>query len=574
MISRRSMTALLLGVAAVGCSRDRHVPFGLEQEQDSPLQTEALVPVEPLVGEVYPPGEQVTLTAAEATMALPEGHALASLQVDLNTDTQPDVFYLQASENRTELAVGIASGSRLDRRFVAEFQVPLDCQDARGTLQSLGKKMALATAEHTCPEGQRLTYWIATVEAQPRVRERITLLPPTESNPAAMSLSIAAEDRDQDGHDDVVATFVVNGAEVPIVWLDRPGGFARDASEPESTLRELAQSAAAGGTAKAVIKNARATLAVFEALCREGGESRIGLSGTHGIQCQRSEGAGAAAALLVRTLVRQGRLVEARRAMDWLTHPNVTVPPKDQERVTQAWRKARTPRSITWQSVDTETGEATLSFENSSTLLIRAGRARTIDLSSRTRTNLRRDEGPPPIHDPTNSFAARRVYRTCKGYEAEVRSLIGQARRRNRVLIASEPQPPPCDPLRDRIAGPDEWQVLGWAPQGLLAVRGTRLRIVPLDTRARLAGQPVDLQPDALPPAPLSGAAITPTGSHYIIATQHGLLLRKLGASAKGVWIRPADWDAVAGSVRSVALSPDATAVAVHKGTDIRVIRW
>lgn len=565
---------MLVLVATLGCSRDRQVPFGLEPSLDAPAEPTTEVPAEPTVGEVYPPGEQLTLNVGEAAHAFSSGHALASLPLDLDEDGALDLFYLRADAQRTELGIALQRTQHLDPRGVAEFVVPDECQDARGTLSVLNAKMVLATVEHVCPDGERETYWLATVEAQPRIRERITLLPPTEANPTAISLTIAAADQDQDGHDDVVVTFVVGGMQVPVTWLDRPGGFARDTHQPEQALHERAQEAAKSTVGADAMKRAREVLSAFETLCREGGDARVGFSGTQGIQCKDSEGAGVAAAVLVRALVRQNKFFEAHRVMEWFTHPDVNVPTAELDKVRATWKKARTPAKVKWESVDTESSEATLWFQDAITLRVGGARPREIDLRSKTRTSIRRPDGVPPVHDPSKRFGVRQVLRTCNGYEAEIQSLTGQAKRRSRALLVQEPQPSPCSPLKERKSSPDEWQVLGWAPQGLVAFRGTRLRVVPLDTTARPAGQPIDLQPDGLPPAPLAGAAVTPTGSHHVLATRDGLLLRQLGRNAKAIWIRPSDWDSVAGDVRNVALSPDATLIAVRKGSDIRVVRW
>ena len=57
-----------------------------------------------------------------------------------------------------------------------------------------------------------------------------------------------------------------------------------------ATLQQLADSAwtSLDSDLRGAQQRALAVLDAFVALCRESGAARIGLSGTHGIQCQRS----------------------------------------------------------------------------------------------------------------------------------------------------------------------------------------------------------------------------------------------------------------------------------------------
>jgi hypothetical protein len=119
-----------------------------------------------------------------------------------------------------------------------------------------------------------------------------------------------------------------------------------------------------------------------------------------------------------------------------------------------------------------------------------------------------------------------------------------------------------------------EWAVLGWAPQGLVAATGDRLRIVPVDELGKTAGQPIDLRPGSPLPAPVRGARITPDGNRYVIPHPEGIVVREWQRGGSGLWLRPSDWTQVPGELRAIAISPSGKRIAVQKGNEIRGLTW
>jgi len=132
----------------------------------------------------------------------------------------------------------------------------------------------------------------------------------------------------------------------------------------------------------------------------------------------------------------------------------------------------------------------------------------------------------------------------------------------------------PCKTPIDRPASAFEWAVLGWAPQGLVAASGDLLRVVPLDAFAKPAGAPIDLSIGSPLPAPIRGARITPDGSRYVIPHAEGVVIRDWRKGGSGRWLRPENWDAVPGAIRSIALSPNGRQIALQKGSEIRLLSW
>jgi hypothetical protein len=178
----------------------------------------------------------------------------------------------------------------------------------------------------------------------------------------------------------------------------------------------------------------------------------------------------------------------------------------------------------------------------------------------------------PPIRDPDSRYAVRTVRATCAGFEAEVGAI--RSKQTHRVPIERRSANVPCKTPIDRPASAFEWAVLGWAPQGLVAASGDLLRVVPLNAFAKPAGRPIDLSAGSPLPAPVRGARITPDGSRYVIPHLEGVVVRDWRKGGAGLWLRPTNWNAVPGQLRSIAISPDGQRVAIQKGSEIRLLTW
>jgi len=459
-------------------------------------------------------------------------------------------------------------------RTIDSFMVPGHCLEPKAEIRQLSESLVGVRVEHTCETGPRQNFWVLSVEAQPRVRERITVLPPNRDSGVPIELSLRIEDQDSDGYDDVIADTRIGEMVVPLTWLNRPGGFARDPSQPEATFQELADRAAAilGPDAFGAEKLAVQVLDAFRAFCRESGAARLGLSGAQGLQCQRSPGAARASTVAAAAAIKKGDFVRALEFQRWWAHPATQPTTEDRKRVHAAWQRTKAKSTATWKRLDSETSPASLHFLDSDTLVVGGRQPRKIQISTGARTSLSELELLPAIRDPEGRFRVDGVRVTCAGFEAKVRPVRGK--RTHRVPIDRTAVGTPCKTPIDRPASAFDWAVLGWAPQGLLAATGDRLRIVPLDALAKPAGRPIDLAPGSPLPAPIRGARITPDGSRYVIPHSQGIVVRDWKTEATGLWLRPSDWDTVLGEVRSVAISPDGGRVAVQKGTEIRLLTW
>ena len=565
----------LVGGLLWGCKGRKQVPFGLQDaavpiERDAGIDEDAAVLP---IGDSFEP-DQVEVKIADSTLVLQAGYALAALQLDLDGSEPIDALVVSADPQEVWLQAAYPRGLDVSARKIDSFLVPSHCTEPAAEIRQLSASLVGVRVEHSCETGKRTNLWLLTIEAQPRVRERITVLPANERSTAPIQLGLRVEDRDSDGYEDVVAAVRIGETEIPLAWLNRPGGFARDVSEPEASLRELADDAweSLDSDLRGAQTRARAVLDAFVALCRESGAARIGLSGTQGLQCQQSPATARAVSVAMAAAIERGAFVRALELQRWWEGMATRPTPEERELVQAAWRKAKADTTAAWRVIDNEGGAAWLYFLDNDTLVVDSRVRRAVQLSSGSKTRLSEADTLPPIRDPDNRYSVRSVRATCAGFEAEVGPIRGK--QSHRVPIERRPGAVPCRTPIDRPASAFEWAVLGWAPQGLVAASGDLLRVVPLNAFAKPAGRPVDLSAGSPLPAPIRGARVTPDGSRYVIPHVEGIVVRDWRKGGTGLWLRPADWHTVPGALRSIAISPDGRRVAIHKGSEIRLLTW
>ncbi|MGB5192710.1 MAG: hypothetical protein WBN70_06995 [Polyangiales bacterium] len=572
--SRLLVASVAVG-ALLGCSSRKQVPFGLEDAEPAAEETtdEAVEAQALPVGETFGP-DQVEIQIGESALVLQKGYALSALQIDLDGRDPLDAIVVSADPQEVRLQAAFQRGLTVAPRQIDSFLVPSHCRDPKAEVRQLSASLVSVQVEHECETGTRTNVWLLTVEPQPRVRERITVLPPNEDSSAPISIELAVEDRDADGYEDVVANVHIGEVEVPLAWLNRPGGFARDASQPEATFRLLADDAWAflDSDRTGSEKRAQGVLDAFIALCRESGAARIGLAGTQGIQCQQSAAAARAVAVAMVAAIRRGTFVRALELQRWWNASGMLPTAEEQALVQSAWQKAKASARASWRVLDKVSSTAGLYFTDDDTLMIDGFSPKSIALSTGAVTHVPNTAMVPPTRSPNGRFSVRGVRVTCAGFEAEVGPVLGK--RTHRVLIERRAGTVPCQTPVDRPASVFEWAVLGWAPQGLVAASGDLLRIVPLNELGKPAGQPLDLAPGSPLPAPIRGARITPDGGRYVIPHAEGVVVRDWRKGGAGLWLRPAEWDAVSGTLRAIAISPDGKRIAVQKGSEIRLITW
>jgi len=570
------MLFMLVAAGALsGCPGRKQVPFGLEDagpaEEESKADPEEALELP--VGETFG-ADQVEIPVGESALVLQKGYALGALQIDLDGSEPLDSIAVSAELQEVQIQAAFERGLSVVAERIDSILVPSDCKEPTAEIRQLSPSLVSVRVDHACEAGTRTNVWLLTIEAQPRLRERITVLPPNEQSLAPISLTLRAEDRDSDGYEDVVADVQIGEVQVPLAWLNRPGGFARDPSQPEATFRLLADDAWAfldsdlGGSEK----RASGVLDAFIALCRESGAARIGLAGTQGIQCDQSEAAARAVAVAMVAAIRRGSFVRALELQRWSNGSGMLASSEEQALVQNAWQKAKASARASWRLLDKESATARIYFTDDDTLVVEGSAPKSIDLDKGAVSRLSSTSTIAPTRSPNGRFSVRSVRLTCAGFEAEIGPVLGK--QSHRVLIERRAGTIPCQSAIDRPASVFEWAVIGWAPQGLVAASGDRLRIVPLDELAKPAGRPIDLAVGSPLPAPIRGARITPNGERYVIPHQEGVVVRDWQKGGAGLWLRPMDWDAVPGALRALAISPDGRRIALQKGSEIRLLTW
>jgi hypothetical protein len=270
--------------------------------------------------------------------------------------------------------------------------------------------------------------------------------------------------------------------------------------------------------------------------------------------------------------IRRGAFIDALELQRWWHNSALQPTPEEQTAVRTAWQRAKASVQATWRPVDNQSASAVLHFRDEDNLIVGGFAPKSIALSTGTKTALAPADAAPAARSPNGRFTVRGVRVTCAGFEAEVGPVLGK--RTHRVLIERRPETTPCRTPIDRPATVFEWAVLGWAPQGLVTASGERLRIIPLDERAKPAGRPIDVEAGSPLPAPVKGSRITSDGTRYVIPHAEGVVLRDWRKGGSGLWLRPTDWTQVPGELRALAISPSGKRIALQKGNEIRLLTW
>lgn len=588
----------VFGLLLAGCSScDRSgpaVPFGLEGASASGDRPTPEGPDDPDEGS--DPGTLQTFDEGTARVDV-DGAALedergalrAVYSRDFDGDGDVDAIALRDAPPRLAFhrrdADGFADGASLGSVAAAP-----GCSITEATIEPLGASWLHAQATITCPAEddadaggpERVDHWVLGTDRTPRTLEQLAWLSSRERAPGAVSLALSADDRDEDERTDLVARISVgegDGAtEVALTWFDRPSGLAREGGEPAATLVERSRDALRRlrRQPEQAIARSRRVLALHAALCRAPGRARIEVGGVAGLPCGESDGAGRAAATIVRGHAALDQTAEALEALALTRQPGVRM---TDER-TRYVRAALEDLPATGELTSREGPAITTSFVEG----VRLPAVGFLDedrVVLRTATpsiwNVATGEIVPggdhgrQVRDPSGRLVVAAVERTCEGHVLRIH--------RNGIPTSSpavDDAPPPVGadcPLRGPTSRDDGgWQVLGWAPQGVVLHRAGSLRVVPLDVEGRPAGSPTDLDPGTPPPVPLPAGAIDPRGTYLASLNGPGVFVRQVGSSEPPTLLWPEGWGGIDGVVTDVAVSPSGRRVAVVRGGRVYLI--
>lgn len=585
------------------CSDEPRVPFKLNPPP-------APLPEVPAGGNTVDASSAATFESAVDNPSFGElklnlSHVRATLEIDLDSDGDRDVLALSEDElSRAHLyafkrePTGFAAAQSVTGFLESS---TAGCRLASARFLPLSATKAAAAVSFKCadPVAQQSSFpslWLLSLEAVPRVYERLDLIANDPQGVPLLTLTPHSVDADGDGHDDIALTVTttvrspIEPAAAPgaleadaleLVWLDRPSGLVRDTREPESTLTAWATAAQSlvAKTPDRAVARAELSLRLSRAVCRESGTPALALSGVPGVPCGALKSTGALLATLVSAYAKQGNVRAAFETDRALRRTDPRPTDRALETAHAALLKLPATSGVTLrrgpQVVPVRAPRIHLPsarFLGESSLYVHRLSAVLVDVTNG-------DESAAPsatdqlMRDPSGQLIAAAIERTCEGIAVRierapprgsdytVQAPIASA------VIAPQPSAPGCTRSFTR---PDDggYSVLGWAPQGLVAVRGSEVRVVPLDSTGRPAGPSRILAPEAPRPAPLPSGSATADGARYVEATPYGVLVYGPSSTRVELW-RPEGYTAIGASVVEASLSPSARKVALVAGTDV-----
>lgn len=598
--NRRVRTATVLAFVSlaaslVACGDDGPaVPFGL----DTPHPETSSVPTTTVTtgadeAAEWPDGAEVRVD--DTVLSIPDTQIRATLASDLDGDGDRDVLFL-AHGGEGALSVGLATRTPTGLTFATPIPVAAGCAPpaiASARLVALSPELVAARVERTCSGAseQRVVF----VRTQPALRVLTTI---AFTPNAGETLTARSEDRDEDGHADVVVHVTLHdpsgeSADVDLAWLDRAAGLSRDTAEPEATLVARANEArtALRRHPDRALAATRTALLVHDALC--GATARLAIDDDLGLACPPSAGLGRALAVAAAAHARQGHLPEALAAVLALGRADATVREADRTLA----RDALTAMTGVLRPTTNEGPDArvvgssetprlsTLAFLDEDRVLVRSS-ARIVTLSTGV-TMASLESGDTTIADASRGHVVAEIERGCDGIVLVVRPLFGPldspSLEHTDALI--EARPPPAGAacggpvavgeVDTRLSIEERretggWRVLGWAPQGALVAQGATLVLVPLDVNGASVGAPTTLADDEPAPAPIAPGHATSDASAWAFTTDVGIVLYRRGAAP--TLIVPSMYAHPDGIAVDVAVSPSAQRLAWIEAGHVRWI--
>jgi hypothetical protein len=567
---RFALVACVIGWLGAGCEscnqKDGPVPFGrdrppsIEPEADRDQAGAAFVPRK---GVRLDPGTR-ELMVAGGRYTTPRGAIHVALRLDLDRDDDEDALLVVSHESTLSLVAVKDDRGVLTTESLGTFEMPEGCLFDEGKLDQIEPEHVVLGVRARCAYGDASAGAMVTLLPSPRIRKKVWLDAPSDGSGPLLRLTFSGEDRDEDGHLDlVVAALGEATPPVELLWLNRPGGFSLVDAEPRQTLEAVF---AAGRDAKnPEVVNAEATRlrALSGALCREAKMPRLRVDESFGVPCGRDY-VGLADAMRVGAMVASSRFDEAieldRAVRDQAEKEIVRA-------LDDAWRSVRASRIALDRLADApkESGmdewTSGLGFDEDGALVRRGLLTQRFTFEGkRAQTEIVVDRNLP-IVDPESRHAVESLVRDCASVRARIVALdpetgtIRAGGPRREVEIA--PPGPSCE---RGDAAPRTWEVLGWTPQGLVARHGTRRRVVPLSVDAEPTGEPFELGDDEPLPSPIRGAHVTRDGTTQLDSVPGALIILREGSAP--LVVRDEAWGS-APLIRSAALSPDGRRLAV-----------
>jgi hypothetical protein len=432
------------------------------------------------------------------------------------------------------------------------------------------------------PLQQRL--WAIALSTPARIIEDISASREPTAGGLPIQAVLTSGDLDADGRSDLLLSLAAapgtaDATPFELKLFDRAGGLIRDTSEPEQTLRTLADQAVAAQHKRdpSAITLADRVLALHKSLCREGGSPGL-LIGGRALECGPSLGAGRAASVRTALLSEQGKLSEALESYRAMQRSGYPLTEADSNRARDALQ-SRAEQGYVWTAaVSVEPGRApdlrrsAIAFIDDWHILLRSPTPRSYDLKS-SHLEPVGIAAARTIADPTGRLALSAIRRGCDGYHLSVV-------RASQVVAGIVTGPPVAEPLIARAPAPAHcpnpsaeerrdsggFRALEWTAQGVLLARDQDLYLLALDAAQVATAPPArPLGPrDAIPPLVYSGE-LTPDGRYHGWLTPMGVAIHDRQSNRTRFVAPPAG----SGTPSDLALSPSGRTLALLRGNQL-----
>jgi len=567
----------------------------------------------------------------EAQIEIDEGSIRAMLGFDLDADGDQDALLVVTNvEEHLVLLKAERTTEGFDTPEVVSIlwsSIP-NCQVAASTIQNLGSSYAEISATFSCNAAQQQVnaikeetseaeplkslprpvaqpnrkpsereMWIVTLEPVPRLFERIALLPDSENHaPEKIAFQLTSRDLDSDGHDDIEMAIAITSPDsgekntLSMSWLNRPGGLARDRSQPESLLLSVADRArnALKKDPAVALKRTERVQQIYNALCRQSGVSKLIVNGVAGFDCAASTALGSASAIRVAALAKRQNIVQALETYRALDSPSLKVSLRDRKLADEAIRSVPSVANVVWQQgpehrrpSGSQVRLSSIAFVDENTLLLRGAQPRYYHIDDQSFSDVDPGVGRVLVEDNSQRFAVAAIVHSCLGYhlrivtasQAEAGITTGPAV--SEPLIERRPvrSGTPCSSTPEDIEnGFSGYLVLAWTPQGIGVAKDAMLLLSAVDDKAKPIRETVAIKDAKTLYAPLSPGASAPNGHIYGAITRIGILVQRVLPSPKALLIRPPGW--MVQEASDVAVSPSGRKVAYLDSGRVRIGKW
>jgi hypothetical protein len=246
------------------------------------------VPRFAFVSSAQVPGEGRTLTVGGLTLtAEPAERFVASLALPVVGGAAETWIYRVGADGAPLDVLRVVAERGTLRREAIPGSAPSTPGCVSASLRATSPRSAVVTARCAARVESR---WISRGDA-PRPRS-VVIVEAAPAGTAEVAVEVTAEDRDQDGVDELrvaVRPASASGPEARLVYVDRGGALARDVVEPALSLRAASVSARLSGIRRvrsaAALDAERGIEAVRRALCAEEGAPRVTVDGVRGVTC-------------------------------------------------------------------------------------------------------------------------------------------------------------------------------------------------------------------------------------------------------------------------------------------------